>query len=100
MDSVSNYLTDRLELDKQRGYVIREGKDKIILYDIAKWDYGVTHDVLEKFPNSQISFEMNEHSLSGFIVIIHKPSCFWPHVRDVGLYLVLILTVLFLLRVL
>jgi hypothetical protein len=64
--------------------------DTVVISDVAYWDSKLQNEVMYYFPECRIYFEMNVHSLSGFVIRFQKgvsDSAFWMA------YLLLVLSI-------
>ena len=74
MERLKGFLHEQLHMDRCGGRSVVRDEGTLILYDLPLWTDRFAAGLRARFPEVEVSVASHQHSLSGFIVIVHlKP---------------------------
>jgi len=95
MEGLPGFVLGLINSDRHGGRTLRTGNHTLVLYDCGFWADTYSTMVKDAFPEVDISIQISQGSLSGFIVVFHlspdRSAYLWIAL-SVGLLMALLLT--------
>jgi hypothetical protein len=71
MEALPGYVLNLIQSDRHGGRTIRTDERTMVLYDCGYWADAYSTLVKDAFPEVDISVQVSQGSLSGFVVVFH-----------------------------
>ena len=59
-------------MERNGGRVVRRDDRTLLFYDLSQWSDDQAHALRRRFPECEVQYAANTHSLSGFVVLVRR----------------------------